>query len=135
MAKSFIDVVQDFPRTGLGIPVKTKKNPLLNQYTARETAFRLYTSRAVGFSLKSRTTLSSSFRPGLPSADTRLLGRPTSRANRARNKKIPPLIDADSQVRPRRRTAGAGPDAISTGPRCCRALHTHRAPLSSSPGC
>ena len=27
MAKSFIDVVQDSPRTGLGIPVKTKKNP------------------------------------------------------------------------------------------------------------
>ena len=27
MAKSFIDVVQDSPRTGLGIPVKTK-NPL-----------------------------------------------------------------------------------------------------------
>ena len=24
MAKSFIDVVQDSPRTGLGIPVKTK---------------------------------------------------------------------------------------------------------------
>ena len=28
MAKSFIDVVQDSPRTGLGIPVKTKKPPL-----------------------------------------------------------------------------------------------------------
>ena len=27
MVKSFIDVVQDSPRTGLGIPVKTK-NPL-----------------------------------------------------------------------------------------------------------
>ena len=27
MAKSFIDVVQDSPRTGLRIPVKTKKNP------------------------------------------------------------------------------------------------------------
>ena len=26
MAKSFIDVVQDSPRTGLGIPVKTKKS-------------------------------------------------------------------------------------------------------------
>ena len=41
MAKSFIDVVQDFPGTGLGIPVKTKKPPLLNQYTVRGTAFRL----------------------------------------------------------------------------------------------
>ena len=41
MAKSFIDVVQDSSRTGLGIPVKTKKFPLTNQYTARETAFRL----------------------------------------------------------------------------------------------
>ena len=29
MAKSFIDVVQDSPRTGLGIPVKTKKKPSL----------------------------------------------------------------------------------------------------------
>ena len=29
MGKSFIDVVQDSPRTGLGIPVKTKKNPLI----------------------------------------------------------------------------------------------------------
>ena len=34
MAKFFIDVVQDSPRTGLGIPVKTKKNPLSDQYTA-----------------------------------------------------------------------------------------------------
>ena len=39
MAKSFIDVVQDSPRTGVGIPVKTKKTPLTNQYTARGTAF------------------------------------------------------------------------------------------------
>ena len=37
MAKSFIDVVQDSPRTGLGIPAGTKKPPLSNQYTARET--------------------------------------------------------------------------------------------------
>ena len=29
MAKSFIDVVQDSSRTGLGIPVKTKKKPSL----------------------------------------------------------------------------------------------------------
>ena len=29
MAKSFIDVVQESPRTGLGIPVKTKKKPSL----------------------------------------------------------------------------------------------------------
>ena len=28
MAKSFIDVVQDSPRTGLGIPVKTIKKTL-----------------------------------------------------------------------------------------------------------
>ena len=41
MAKSFIDVVQDSPRTGLGINVRTKKPPLSNQYTARGTAFRL----------------------------------------------------------------------------------------------
>ena len=41
MAKSFIDVVQDPPRTGLSIPVKTKKSPLSNQYTAHGTAFQL----------------------------------------------------------------------------------------------
>ena len=41
MAKSFIDAVQDSPRTGLGIPVKTKKPPLTNQYTARGTVFRI----------------------------------------------------------------------------------------------
>ena len=41
MAKSFIDAVQDSPRTGLGIPVKTKKTSLSNQYTAHGTAFRL----------------------------------------------------------------------------------------------
>ena len=41
MAKSLIDVVQDSPRTSLGIPVKNKKPPLSNQYTARSTAFRL----------------------------------------------------------------------------------------------
>ena len=41
MAKSFIGVVQNSPRKGLGIPVKTEKPPLSNQYTARGTAFRL----------------------------------------------------------------------------------------------
>ena len=41
MVKYFIDVVQDSPRTGLGIPVKTKKILLTNQYTGRGTAFRL----------------------------------------------------------------------------------------------
>ena len=41
MAKSFIEFVQDSPRTGLGIPFKTKEPPLTNQYTARGTAFRL----------------------------------------------------------------------------------------------
>ena len=41
MAKSFKDVVQDSPRTGLGIPVKTK-NPLSRtKNTTRGTAFRL----------------------------------------------------------------------------------------------
>ena len=76
----------------------------------------------------------SSVRPGLPCAATRPLGRPTSRAGQGRNKAIPPPNNADSQVRPRRRTAGAGPDAISTGPRCCPALHAHRAHSSSSLG-
>ena len=41
MTKSFIDVVQDSPRTRLGIPVKTKKPPLSNQYRARGAVFRL----------------------------------------------------------------------------------------------
>ena len=41
MAKSFIEVVQDSPGTGLGIPVKTQKTPLSNQCIARGTAFRL----------------------------------------------------------------------------------------------
>ena len=31
MANTFIDVEQDYLRTGLGIPVKTKKSPLSNQ--------------------------------------------------------------------------------------------------------
>ena len=39
--KSFIDVVQDSSRTGLGIPDKTEKPPLSNQYIDRRTAFRL----------------------------------------------------------------------------------------------
>ena len=73
MAKSFKDVVQDSPRTGLGIPVQTK-NPL------------------------SRTN-TKSVRPGLPFAATRPLGKPTS-ANQGSNKKISPPNDADSQVRP-----------------------------------
>ena len=30
MAKSFKDVMLEFPRTGLGIPTKTKKPPLSN---------------------------------------------------------------------------------------------------------
>ena len=133
MAKSFKDVVQDSPRTGLGITVKSRKPPLSNQYTTCGTAFWLQTSRVVGSSLKSRTTPPSSVRPGFPSAATRPLGRPTSRASHGRNKAIPPPNDMDSQICRKRRIAGAGPDAISTGPRCCRALHAHRAPSSSPP--
>ena len=91
MAKSFIDVVQASLRTGLGIPVKIKKPSLLNQYTARGTAFRLQTSRVVGSSLKWRTTLPSSVRPELPPAATRPLGKPTSRASQERMKDIPPI--------------------------------------------
>ena len=40
MANSFTDVVQDSPRTGIGIPFKSKKPSLSNQYTTRGTAFR-----------------------------------------------------------------------------------------------
>ena len=132
MEKSFIDFVQDSPRTSLGIPVKTKKNPLLNQYTAHGTAFRLQTSRAVGFSLKSRTTLSSSVRTGPSSAATRELGKLTSGTGQEKTKNIPPPNDAHSRIRPRRRVTGEGPDAISTGPPRCFALHAHRALSSSS---
>ena len=39
--RNLLDVVQDSPRTGLGIPVETKKPLLTNKYTARGTAFRL----------------------------------------------------------------------------------------------
>ena len=39
MAKSFIDVVQDSPRTVVSISVETKKPPLTNQYTAAEPPF------------------------------------------------------------------------------------------------
>ena len=84
MAKSFIDVVQDSPRTGLGIPVRSKKPPLSNQ-----------------------------------------LHRP--------RKRLSAINFTDSWFHPRRRTAGAGPDAISTAPRSFHALHAHRAPSSSSP--
>ena len=38
MPKSFIDVAQDAPRMGLGIPVKTKKPPLSNRPWNRITA-------------------------------------------------------------------------------------------------
>ena len=87
MAKSFIDVVQDSPRMGLGIPVKTKTLSLEPKHHSRN---RL---SALNF------TGGSSVRPELPSAATRLFGRPTSRANLGRNKKISPPVDADSQVR------------------------------------
>ena len=82
--------------------------------------------------LKSHTTLPSSVRPELLSAATRLLGKPTSRAIQGRNKQIPPPNDADSQVYPRRKTAGAGPDAISTGPPRCFAPDAHQVLSSSS---
>ena len=36
----FIDVVQDSPSAGLGIPVETEEPLLLNQYTGRETPVR-----------------------------------------------------------------------------------------------
>ena len=44
----------------------------------------------------------------------------------------PPPNDADSQVYLRRRTVGAGPDAISTGPPRCFALDAHQVLSSSS---
>ena len=131
MAKSFIDVVQDSPSAGLGIPDKTKKPPLSNQYTTSGTAFRLYTSRVVG-SLK--VAYDSSV---IRSLGTSIRGRtptwqPTSRATQGRNKQILPPNDADSQVYPRRGTAGAGPDAIPTGSPRCSSPDAHRAPSSSS---
>ena len=47
-------------------------------------------------------------------------------------KKYPPPNDADSRSRPRCKTAGAGPDAISTGEPRCFDLDAHRALSSSS---
>ena len=41
MAKYSIDVVQNSPRTGLGIPFENKIPPLSNQYITRGTSFRL----------------------------------------------------------------------------------------------
>ena len=41
MTKSFIDVVQDSPKTGLDIPFKTKEPPLLNQSPPAEPPFGL----------------------------------------------------------------------------------------------
>ena len=117
MAKFFKDVVQDSPRTGLGIPVKTKNTLSRTNTPPTESPF--------GFKLCGRL---------VPAVGSRPLGKPTSRDSHGRNKRIPSPNDVNSQVRPRRRTAGASPDAISTGPRCRRALHAHRAPSSSSPG-
>ena len=54
----------------------------------------------VGSSLKSHTTLPSSVFPWLPSAATRPLGKPVSRANQGRKKKIPLPNDVDGQDRP-----------------------------------
>ena len=85
---TIIEFVQDSPRTGLGIPVKTKKTPFSNQYTTHGTALQLWTSQVVGSSLKSRTTLPSTIHPGFPSTTIRLLGKPTSSTNQGRNKKI-----------------------------------------------
>ena len=48
------------------------------------------------------------------------------------NKRISPANYVDSTVRPRRRTAGAGPVAISTGLPHCFSLGAHRALSSSS---
>ena len=85
MAKSFKDVVQDSPRTGLGIPVTTKK-PLS----------RTSLIRSPGTSIRGHT--------------------PVGQIDQGRNKRIPSPNDARSQVHPRRRTAGAGPDVFYTGP-------------------
>ena len=62
----------------------------------------------------------------------RALGEPTSRTSQEKTKENPLPNDADSRIRPSRRTAGAGPDAIFTGPPRCFAPDAHRALLSSS---
>ena len=120
IAKYFIDVVQDSPRTGLGIPVKTK-NPLYRTNTPpAEPPF------AGGWSQLKVTYDSSVLRsPGI-------FIRGHTPVRQGRNKRNPPPNDLDSRVRPRRRTAGAGPDAISTGPPRFYALDAHRALSSPS---
>ena len=79
MAKSFIDVVKDSPRTGLGIPVKTKKPLSRTNTQPAEPAFG-FKLHGWLVPLKSRTTLPSSVRSEHASAATRPLGKPTSRA-------------------------------------------------------
>ena len=92
-----------------GRPVKIKGNEVAIK--DQDVAFFTVSPR-ISFYFLLRMTLSSSVRPGLPSAATRPSGRPASRANQGRNKKISPPVDADSQVRPRRGTAGVGPDYL-----------------------
>ena len=132
MPKSFIDTVQNSPRTGIGIPVKTKKKPSFEpKHRPRN---HLSASNFTGGWFQLKVAYDSSVIRSLrtPTAATRPLCKPTSRACQGRNKEIPPQNDADSKVHPRRRTAGAGPDAISTGPSRCFAPDAHRALSSSS---
>ena len=79
-----MDVVQDFPRTDLDIPVKPKP-PLSDHITARGTSFRLWTSRAVGpgfTSLCDSSTIRS--RETHPPGCTPAGGGPVHRAKRKR---------------------------------------------------
>ena len=99
MAKSFIDVVQDSPRTGLGIPVKTKKKPSLEPIHRLRNRLSALNFTGGWFQLK-------------VAYDSSVILSPGTGTSQEKTKKNPPPNDMDSRIRPRRRTTGEGPDAI-----------------------
>ena len=105
MAKSFIDVVQDSPRTRLGINVKTKKTLSRTNTPPAEPPF--------GFELHGRLVMAY--------GHVRLFRRPFERP--------PPFLPLAHTLG---LTGGVGPDAISTGPPRCFSPDAHRALSPSS---
>ena len=71
MAKSFIDVVQDSPKTGLGIPVKTKKKPSHEPIHRPRNRLSALNFASSWFQLKVAYDSSVVRSPRIPSASTR----------------------------------------------------------------
>ena len=122
MAKYFIDVVHDSPRTRLGIPVKTK-NPLVRTNTPPAEppfSFDLHGRLVPAYS---RVRLfRHPFARSLPPSPIRSLirlNRPAATAGRG--KRSPPNRRG-SPVRPGLATRCVDPDAILTSPRRCYSL-------------